>query len=173
MTTHVHVYQFRPVLESDLGLLAQWRVAQHVKEWWGPPTAEDEREKLSDPRIAMWIVEFDGRPFAFAQDYDVHGWNPHPFSYLPFKSRGIDQYIGEADMLDRGHGSRFVRQHVERLFEAGAPAVGTDPHPANARARRAYEKAGFTVVSEPLDTPWGHSILMERWSQRAAPRVNS
>ena len=116
----------------------------------------------------MSIVEFDGRPFAFAQDYDVHGWNPHPFSYLPPQSRGIDQYIGEADMLDRGHGSALVRQHVERLFAAGAPAVGTDPHPSNARARRAYEKAGFAVHSEPVDTPWGRAILMECWPKRAA-----
>jgi aminoglycoside 6'-N-acetyltransferase len=154
--------QFRPVVEEDLALLARWRAAPHVREWWGEPSVEDEREKLADPRIAMWIVELDGRPFAFAQDYDVHGWDPHPFSYLPPGSRGIDQYIGEADMLDRGHGSAFVRQHVERLFAAGVPAVGTDPHPDNARAIRAYEKAGFVLASGPVDTRWGRAVLMER-----------
>jgi aminoglycoside 6'-N-acetyltransferase len=153
--------QFRRVVEADLAVLARWRAAPHVREWWGEPSVEDEREKLADPRIAMWIVELAGRPFAFAQDYDVHGWDPHPFSYLPPGSRGIDQYIGEADMLDRGHGSAFVRQHVERLFAAGAPAVGTDPHPDNARAIRAYEKAGFVLASGPVDTPWGRAVLME------------
>lgn len=157
----MRVYQFRPLGEADLTLVARWRATPHVREWWGPPEGEDEREKLADPRIAMWIVEHDGRPFAFAQDYDVHGWTPHPFSYLPSLSRGIDQFIGEADMLDRGHGSAFVRQHVERLFATGAPAVGTDPHPSNLRARRAYEKAGFVVASEPVDTPWGRAVLME------------
>jgi aminoglycoside 6'-N-acetyltransferase len=164
MTTPTRVYQFRPLDAADLPMLARWRATPHVMEWWGPPSVEDEREKLSDPRIAMWIVELDGRAFAFAQDYDVHGWNPHPFSQLPPQSRGIDQYIGEADMLDQGHGSRFVRQHVERLFAAGAPAVGTDPNPSNARARRAYERAGFAVTSEPVDTPWGRAILMECWA---------
>lgn len=162
-------YHFRCLVEADLPLVAHWRAAQHVKEWWGAPSVEDEREKLGDARIAMWIVELDGRPFAFAQDYDVHGWTPHPFSHLPPQSRGIDQYIGEADMLDQGHGSAFVRQHVERLFAAGAPAVGTDPHPSNARARRAYEKAGFVVTSEPKDTRWGRAILMECWPKRTAP----
>lgn len=161
-------YRFRPVREADLALLTRWREMAHVREWWGPVEGEDEREKLVDPRIAMWIVELEGRPFAFAQDYDVHGWDPHPFAYLPAGSRGIDQYIGEADMLDQGHGSAFVRQHVERLFSAGVPAIGTDPHPTNVRARRAYEKAGFKVTSEPMDTPWGRAVLMECWPELAS-----
>ncbi len=67
-------------------------------------------------------------------------WDPHPFSHLPPGSRGIDQYIGEPGMLDRGHGTAFIRQQCERLLAAGAPAVGTDPHPDNLRARRAYQK---------------------------------
>jgi aminoglycoside 6'-N-acetyltransferase len=168
MADSLTTYRFRPVTHADLPLLAQWRSAPHVSEWWGPPSVEDELEKLGDPRIAMWIVEYDARPFAFAQDYDVHGWTPHPFSHLPPGSRGIDQFIGEADMLDKGHGSAFVRQHVETLFAAGAPAVGTDPHPSNLRAQRAYEKAGFRITSGPVDTPWGRAVLMERWQREAA-----
>jgi hypothetical protein len=35
--------------------------------------------------------------------------------------------------------------------------------PDNARAIRAYEKAGFAVTGGPLDTPWGRALLMERW----------
>jgi aminoglycoside 6'-N-acetyltransferase len=156
-------YRFRPLVANDLPLLARWRAAPHVIEWWGNPAVEDELEKLTDARIAMWIIEYEGRPFAFAQDYDVHGWTPHPFDYLPPGSRGIDQYIGESDMLNKGHGSAFVRLHVRRLFECGAPAVGTDPHPFNLRAQRAYEKAGFRITRGPLDTPWGRAMLMECW----------
>ena len=154
-------YGFRRVTASDLPLLKRWRSAPHVTEWWGRPDQEKEEEKLADERIAMWIIEYQKQPFAFAQDYDVHGWVPHPFSYLPADSRGIDQYIGEADMLDKGHGSAFVRMHVQRLFDRGVPAVGTDPHPDNLRARRAYEKAGFTLASGPIRTRWGEAVLME------------
>jgi aminoglycoside 6'-N-acetyltransferase len=111
----------------------------------------------------MWIVAYQGRPFAYAQDYSPHDWDAHPFAHLPLGSRGIDQYIGEPDLLDRGHGSAFVRAHCDRLFAAGAPAIGTDPHPENGRAIRAYEKAGFKIVSQPMDTRWGRAILMERW----------
>ncbi|MEA3003612.1 MAG: aminoglycoside 6-N-acetyltransferase [Sphingomonadales bacterium] len=160
-------YLFRPVTEADLPLLARWRAMPHVVRWWGAPEEEAAIEALRDPRINLWIVEhavpgLAPRPFAYAQDYDPHSWDPHPFSHLPPGSRGIDQYIGEPDMVDRGHGSAFVRLHCETLFAAGAPAIGTDPNPDNGRAIRAYQKAGFAAVSGPVETRWGRSILMER-----------
>ena len=135
-------------------MLARWRSMAHVVEYWGPADVEPDGEKLADPRIALYIVEHRGRPFAFAQDYSPHDWSPHPFAHLPAGSRGIDQYIGEPDMLGRGHGPAFVRLHCDRLFAAGAPAVGTDPHPDNWRARRAYAKAGF-VEEVGRSTPAG------------------
>jgi len=156
-------YQFRLVTENDLPLLTRWRSAPQVIEWWGAPGIEREIDKLADSRIAMWIVEDEGLPFAFAQDYDVHGWEPHPFSHLPLGSRGIDQYIGEVDMLGQGHGSAFIRMHVQRLFSQGVLAVGIDPHPANLRAQRAYTKAGFSLVAGPVPTRWGTAMLMEYW----------
>ena len=66
-------------------------------------------------------------------------------------------------MIGRGHGASFVRAHVDRLFAQGAPAVGTDPDPTNARAIRAYEKAGF-VRGEMRDTDWGFSLLMTSYA---------
>jgi aminoglycoside 6'-N-acetyltransferase len=134
-----------------------------VAEYWGPPDVEDPEEMLADGRVAMWMVEHEGRPFAYAQDYSPHDWQPHPFAHLPAGARGIDQYIGEPEMIGRGHGSAFVRAHCDRLFAAGAPAIGTDPHPDNRRAIRAYEKAGFAIAAGPLDTRWGRALLMERW----------
>ena len=159
-------YTFRPVMRGDLPLLRRWRARPHVVEYWGAADAEDAEETLADARVAMWIVEHSGRPFAYAQDYSPHDWPDHPFAHLPPGARGIDQYIGEPDMIGRGHGSAFVRAHCDRLFAAGAPAIGTDPHPDNARAIRAYEKAGFALASEPLDTIWGHAVLMERWQAK-------
>ena len=156
-------YRFRLVTASDLPLIQRWRHQRHVVQWWGSPEVEPEADKLGDRRIAMWLVELAGRPFAFAQDYDPHAWTPHPFSHLPAGARGIDQYIGKPEMLGLGHGSAFVRAHCDRLFAEGAPAIGTDPHPDNVRAIRAYEKASFTVASGPVETRWGYAVLMERW----------
>ena len=156
-------YDFRPVTNADLRLLAYWRASPAVIRWWGPPDVEPAAETLTDPRVAMWIVAYQGRPFAYIQDYSPHDWDAHPFAHLPPGSRGIDQYIGDPDLLDLGHGSAFVRAHCDRLFATGAPAIGSDPHPENARAIRAYEKAGFKVASPAMDTRWGRAILMERW----------
>jgi aminoglycoside 6'-N-acetyltransferase len=144
-------------------MLERWRAMPHVAAWWGKPEVEAAAEAFADPRVAMWIVEHDGRPFAYAQDYAPHDWDDHPFAHLPRGARGIDQYIGDPEMLDRGHGTAFIRAFCGRLFAAGAPAIGTDPHPDNRRAIRACEKAGFRIASEPLDTSWGRAVLMEQW----------
>lgn len=170
--TSAGAYHFRPVTEADLPLLVAWRARPHVTRWWSAPPPRELEETFADPLVAMWIVEHaaaDGgrRPFAYAQDYPPRDWDDHPFAYLPAGSRGIDQYIGEPDMVGQGHGSAFVRQHCARLFAAGARAVGTDPHPDNGRAIRAYEKAGFVIASAPLDTRWGRALLMENWNRPA------
>ena len=158
-------YAFRPVDRDDLPLLRRWRSYPHVIQWWGPPDVEDPEELLGCADVAMWMVERGGAPFAYAQDYDPHAWPGHPFAHLPAGSRGIDQYIGDPDMLDRGHGSAFVAAHCARLFAAGAAAIGTDPHPDNLRAIRSYQKAGFTIMTDPIDTLWGRAVLMERWRE--------
>jgi len=113
------------------------------------------------------VGQLAGRPFAYLQDYDPLAWPGHHFADLPPGSRGIDQYIGEAGLLNQGHGSAFVAAHVARLFAEGAPAVGVDPAPDNPRAIRAYEKAGFSgnVVRE---TDWGTCRLMVRWATSKA-----
>ena len=49
---------------------------------------------------------------------------------------------------------------THRLRE-GAPRIVTDPDPANARAIRAYEKAGFEKAGM-VDTPDGPALLMVR-----------
>lgn len=155
-------YQITPARTQDLALVRGWRAQPHVRRWWGDPGAEPEAEKLRDARIGMFIVALAGRPFAFIQDYDVHGWAPHHFDFLPPGSRGIDLFIGEPDLLGQGHGPRFLRQFVDALFARGAPAAGIDPHPENPVAIRAFEKAGFIKAGGPAETTWGPAILMTR-----------
>ena len=153
-------YAFRPMTADDLPMVRAWIATPDAAPWWGE--GDDLEEGLADPHTRQWVVALEGRPFAYAQDYDPHAWAGHPFKGLPPGSRGIDQTIGPAELLGRGHGSAFVREHVERLFAEGAPAVGTDPHPDNARAIRAYEKAGFTR-GQARDTDWGYCLIMTRY----------
>lgn len=152
-------YEFRPAGPGDGARLAAWRATPHVREWWSPPEP-GEAEQPPDPRVARWIVSTSGRPFAFLQDYAVHGWEDHHFADLPAGSRGIDQYIGEADMLGRGHGTGFVGVRMRALFAAGAPVIATDPHPDNVRAIAVYRKLGFAPSGPPRDSAWGPILPM-------------
>ena len=98
--------------------------------------------------------------FAYLQCYNLGVWDGG-FGPQPEGARGLDQFIGEADMLGRGHGSAFIRAFADRLLASGTPRVVTDPDPANKRAIRAYEKAGF-CRERIVDTPDGPALLMVR-----------
>jgi aminoglycoside 6'-N-acetyltransferase len=129
--------------------------------WWGDPDEQAAllREDLEEPRMVMRIVSYEGRPFAYVQDYDVHVWPQPHFDHLPAGSRAIDAFIGEPGMISQGHGSAFLRLLAERLAADGAPVVAIDPDVENLRARRAYEKAGF-CGEDFVETEAGPVLLM-------------
>jgi len=154
-------YTFRPVVKEDLSLLDVWLRTPEVVRWWGQPEEQAAllKEDLDEPAMVMQIVAFDGNPFAYAQHYAVHTWPHAHFESLPKGSRAIDAFIGEPDMLGKGHGSVFLRLLARKLRHDGAPVVAIDPDIHNHRARRAYEKAGFRGDTEVV-TNVGPAILM-------------
>ena len=154
-------YSFRAARPDDLPLLRAWLRTPEVVRWWGDPDAEAAmlEEDLTEPGMTMRIVSFDAKPFAYAQDYAVDRWPQAHFAGLPPGSRAIDSFIGELEMIGRGHGSVYLRLLAERLQAEGAPAVAIDPAADNMRARRAYEKAGF-VGDGIVETSAGPWVLM-------------
>jgi aminoglycoside 6'-N-acetyltransferase len=147
---------------ADLPMIKRWLALPHVREWWGDPDEQYQLVSgdLDEPAMDQFIVSAGGSDFAYIQCYDLTAWNSG-FGVHPAGTRGIDQFIGEPDMIERGHGSAFIRAFVERVLSDGAPRVVTDPDPANTRAIRAYEKAGFEKV-HLVDTPDGIALLMVR-----------
>ena len=104
------------------------------------------RRWLAEPHVLQWW----GDP---SEQYDlVSGDLSEP---------AMDQFIGEPGMIERGHGSAFIRAFVDARLRNGAPRIVTDPDPANTRAVRAYEKAGFEKAGM-VDTPDGPALLMVR-----------
>jgi aminoglycoside 6'-N-acetyltransferase len=155
-------YQFRPMSAEDLPLVRAWLTQPHVRQWWGDP---DEQFGLvsgdmNEPAMDQYIVLAEEKPFGYLQCYPLTDWNIC-FGPQPEETRGIDQMIGVPDMIGRGHGSGFIRVFIEDLLANGTPRVVTDPDPENARAIRAYEKAGF-VRDREVDTPDGIALLMVR-----------
>lgn len=154
-------YDFRDVTPRDLPLLRRWMAEPHWQEWW------DEPEKgVAGIEAAMnsidnepLIVELGGKPIAYLQSYDPHLEDGHPYQDQPFGTLGLDLSIGPVEMLGQGHGSALLRQFCGQLFEEGCVRVVIDPHPDNARAIRAYEKAGFTAF-DTRTTEFGPALMM-------------
>jgi aminoglycoside 6'-N-acetyltransferase len=115
----------------------------------------------STPRSTHSWVECDDVPIGYIQSWDPHAGVDHPCRDQPLGTRGIDQFIGEPELIGQGHGTAFIRLFVESLFKAGAPRVITDPNPRNARAIRAYVKAGFKEIDRRI-TISGDALLMAR-----------
>lgn len=163
-------YRFRAMSAHDLDLVNVWLARPHVRQWWGNPGEQLDlvSADLAEPAMEQYIVTWRGRPLAYLQCY-LHGaWPENGLGTHPPGTRGIDQFIGEPDMVGRGHGSAFVRAFVDGLLAAGVPRVLTDPDPANARAIRAYTKAGFRACGH-VETPDGRALLMIRDNPAAGP----
>jgi aminoglycoside 6'-N-acetyltransferase len=155
-------YVFRPLSVSDLPMVKRWLVTPEVVRWWGDPREQYALVSgdLDHPDMDQFIVSLGEHPFGYIQCYALSTWN-QSFGAQPPKTRGIDQFIGEAEMIGRGHGSGFIRQFVEDMLTSGIPRIVTDPDPDNGRAVRAYARAGFQS-GRVVDTPDGPALLMVR-----------
>src|SRR5262245_10313050 len=156
-------YQFRPMSAADLPLVRDWLARPHVVEWWGDTHREFDliSKDLEVEAMDQFIVSAGECPFGYLQCYDPQAWPNSGLGDHPDGTRGIDQFIGDVDMVNCGHGSAFISAFVGSLIAAGTPRVITDPDPANARAIRAYEKARFLRDRE-VDTSDGRALLMVR-----------
>jgi aminoglycoside 6'-N-acetyltransferase len=143
----------------DLAIVRVWQAAPHVREWWDDEEITLVRE--DEPAMDQYIVAIAGQPFAYLQCYLQSAYPENGLGRHPPGTRGIDQFIGEPDMVGRGHGSAFIRAFVDGLLTAGAKRVIADPDPRNTRAIRAYAKAGFRPEWEVV-TPDGRALLMAR-----------
>ncbi|WP_274626865.1 GNAT family N-acetyltransferase [Arvimicrobium flavum] len=157
-------YGFRAVMEADLPMIGAWLAEPHVAEWWGDKESELEgiADHIDSISVEPFVIELEGRPIGYIQSYDPYlEEGENPFSDQPFGTLGIDQFIGERELINEGHGTALIVQFVAMLFEEGAPRVIVDPDPKNTRAIRAYEKAGFRRIDERASI-YGHVLLMAR-----------
>jgi aminoglycoside 6'-N-acetyltransferase len=155
-------YAFQPMTPGHLPMIRRWLETPEVVRWWGQP---DEQYvlvsgDLDHPDMDQFIVATGDRPFGYIQCYALSTWN-QGFGPQPEAARGIDQFIGEPDMIGHGHGSNFIRQFADGLLAQGIPRIVTDPDPDNARAVRAYAKAGFER-DRIVETADGPVLLMVR-----------
>lgn len=131
-----------------------------MKRWWDDgvktpyPDAEiaEYREAIEgkDPTY-RYLALIDARPVGMFQHYRIAD-DPEYAETLSLgeDAVGVDLFIGEADLIGRGHGAAMLRQF---LREVAFPFHGIEvcvigPSAKNRPAIRAYEKAGFRALKE-------------------------
>src|SRR4051794_36711113 len=108
-------YAFQPMTVSDLPLIRRWLRLTHVREWWGDPEEQYalvSGDLVDEPAMDQFIIALGDNPFGYIQCYALSAWN-QGFGSHPPATRGIDLFIGEADMVGCGHGSALVRRFVD------------------------------------------------------------
>lgn len=172
-------FTFRPLAPSDLPMLHQWLQRPHVAEWWSHPCTIEDVESdylpvaLGESTTRAYIVEFDGQPVGFIQAYLVPGsgdgwWEQETDP----GARGIDQFLCNAEQLNRGLGSAMVAAFTDLLLsDPQVTKVQTDPSPDNQRAIRSYKRAGYEALRE-VDTPDGRALLMIKQRTGKADEVS-
>jgi aminoglycoside 6'-N-acetyltransferase len=155
-------YAFQPMTPDHLPMIRRWLETPEVVRWWGDPSEQYVLVSgdLDHPDMDQFIVALKDHPFGYIQCYALSTWN-QGFGPQPDATRGIDQFIGEPEMIGRGHGSAFIRQFSDSLLTSGIPRIVTDPDPENVRAVRAYARAGFER-DRVVETPDGPVLLMVR-----------
>jgi aminoglycoside 6'-N-acetyltransferase len=140
--------RLRPAGPADRPLLERWDEAPHVL---ASDPNDDWQWAIELARSPAWreqlIAEVEGRPIGFVQIIDPAGEETRYWGEVPAGLRAIDLWIGEADDLGKGYGTRMMQLALERCFaDAAVSAVLVDPLAANTRAHRFYERLGFHLV---------------------------
>lgn len=151
-------FKFRPLTTEDFPLMLEWLSKEHVKEWWDD--GDDTLEKVAHhygkkDDVARFILveveEYHEKPIGYFQYY-----------FVPDGSIGIDQFIGEADYINKGIGERVIKMFVDMIVREHHPTnLILDPSPENKRAIRCYEKVSFKHY-ETRQTEDGHLAYMMR-----------
>jgi RimJ/RimL family protein N-acetyltransferase len=75
---------------------------------------------------------------------------------------GIDQYIGEADRINKGVGTAAIGLFLEMIVtRQELSQIIVDPHPENKRAIRCYEKVGFVYYATEVTSNGGSAYMMK------------
>jgi len=149
-------FTFRKLRAADLPMLHGWLEQPHVREFWSdePRTldgvAAHYRGVLDGTEPTHgFIAAADSVPMAFLQTYRISDY-PEYACHVAVgpDAAGVDMLIGDPSYAHRGLGGPLLAQFVTDVVwpVTGATACWIGPSVDNARAIRAYVKAGFEYV---------------------------
>lgn len=147
--------------EDDLPLARRWLLEPHVRRWWNDElrrtvypddTLRDWRDAIEgrDP-TDMFVIQMDGTPIGVIQSYRVDSYPDHlaEIGALARPAFELDVFIGEPDLIGKGHGPALLREFIRLGFARyGVDYCVIGPSRSNAAAIRAYEKVGFRFLRD-------------------------
>ena len=163
-------FSFRPVVPGDYAMLRDWLARPHMREWWGEP--EEELSFIRDmvegrDSSRPFIILLGEKPVGYIQywhlgDHQNAEWiETHPWlAEFPSETIGVDISLADPENLSKGVGSAAVTAFTGMLRAQGFSSIIIDPDPANHRAIRAYEKAGYRPIPHLVGRT-GDCLLMQ------------
>ena len=147
--------------EDDLERARRWLLLPHVRRWWNDDPDEDDYPEgtlaewlkaiRGEDATDMFLIVLDGRPIGVIQSYRVQDYPDYVAEVgdLAQPAFSIDLFIGEPELIGKGHGAALLRAFLPIAFERYALdycVIG--PSKTNAAAIRSYEKAGFRYLKD-------------------------
>lgn len=162
--------------ECDMKLMLKWLTTPEVIRWvygeGAPWTLEAvtakfvKKTKAGSDTVPCFIL-LDGRAIGYVQfspiKEDSYRFGSREVFEEVKKGYGIDMFIGEPQLWNRGIGARAVSLVAEYLLQSlGIPVMCADPAQENERAVYFWQKAGFVPIDvvEDYDDSTQKSILM-------------
>ncbi len=156
-------FAFAALRDEDLGLVRTWLLREHVRRWFHDTPSESYPDgTIADYRSVIrgedptdvFLIGLDGRRIGLIQSYRI---DDHP-EYatqvaLGRPAFGIDLFIGEPELIGRGHGPAVIRAFLRDVafprYRVDLCVIG--PTRSNTAAIRAYGKAGFHFLKTYLE----------------------
>jgi aminoglycoside 6'-N-acetyltransferase len=151
----------RPLAEADVPRIVELGSDPEVARWWPGLTPEHVTVKArgEDDGAVGFAIVADGEVAGMIQYFEE--------TDEEYRHASVDLFLG-VPYQDRGLGTDAVRTMVRHLTaDRSHHRVTIDPDADNARAIRAYEKAGFRRVGilrsnwRGPDGAWRDSLLLD------------
>lgn len=148
---HIKNFSFANILKENIPLLYSWLNEPHVSKWWPTPKKDEPINEFLQRIRSIdtgYLVLLNSIPIGYIQYYKINrneksgAWLPE----LPQNTIGIDQFIGDKNLLGKGYGALFIKEFINYLSNSLEPILTTvivDPEPHNIAAIKCYEKVGF------------------------------